>query len=263
MRTLGRAGISVLALGLIVLAGCQTTKKDAAAKDTVSPGQVIPFSPQLAVSRLYQDGGAYPTLFSSDSYALWVGPELTAARRAESVEAGETIDPEADTIAPIINENFLVIECHLVSYFEDMSIGYDVVGLRGISISLETPDGHRVYPAQSVVGTDLVEESNGALKIYRRTCLLIFPRGSLNLTVPMPGAAPAKSDGMMDSAPPPHGNVRVVLEGFDTRFFFEWFPGMPEVTPSSNPLKGVYAQKAKMKFNDFYGRLKTVAHKFD
>jgi len=136
----------VLCLVAAVLAGagCQTGSEP---DEELPPriGEPIPFQPAHAAAGLRLERGSYPQLFSPSSYALWVGPALLRERRAVAEAEGQVIDPEADTLAPVIDANFIVFECHLESLFSDMSIGYDVVGLRGMDVYLETPAGSRVH----------------------------------------------------------------------------------------------------------------------
>ena len=54
------------------------------------------FRPLTFVSTINLDKGRYPDLFSRDSYAVWVDPEVAALKRSEAVAAGEEIDPNLD-----------------------------------------------------------------------------------------------------------------------------------------------------------------------
>jgi hypothetical protein len=232
-------------MSLAVFSGCQSLWK----AERKPAGKPIPFVPAQFVSSLRTGQCAYPHLFSAQSYALWVGPEVTAQRRAESEEKGQKPDPMADAAAPEIDANYLVLECHIESVFEDMSIGYDVVGFRGIQVYMLTPDGRKVPPAQIVMGSELEEKSQGALKSFRRTNLIVFPKHELDLRVP-------KVNGQAASA-------RLVIEGFKSSFYFEWFPVMPGKDGQVQAVVFEGANTAKLGFNDYYGKLRAIAHKFD
>jgi len=245
-RQFGSAAVlTALTLGL---AACRTGREPDS-EPTIRQGQVIEFRPTAAVSQLHLADGRYPDLFSADSYALWVGPELTRQRRSESEAGGESIEPEADAAAPLLNENFLVFECHLVSVFADMSIAYDIVGLRGVQIYLLAPDGRRVPPAQSIIGTELEESQRGALKEFKRTNLIAFPRAGLRLEVPAAGAEGSAA--------------RLVIEGYDSIFYFEWYPILPDPIGPPPLAQRDAVQKVKMGYNEFYRKVRQWSHTFD
>lgn len=234
-------------VGAIALVGCGTMGKGEAEKDR---GPLINFEPTASLAQLHVDKGVYPSLFSPGSYALWVGPELTQQRRIETEQAGEAIDETADALAPQLDANFLVFECHIESVFEDMTIGYDVVRLRLIEVYLQTPDGRHVPPAQIIVGSELEESQRGALKAFKRTNLVVFPRAELGLKIP---ARPRES-----------ATTRLVFEGYNSVFYFEWFPRLPEKVPTPDPMTAQEAAQAiKMGYNEFYKRVGETLHRFD
>ncbi len=233
----------VLLLGAVLgLVSCKTTGKPAGEE------ALVPFQPSAPLAQLHVEKAAYPSLFSARSYALWVGPEVTRQRRDEALAAGETVLADSDKAAAEIDENFVVFECHIESVFEDMSIGYDVVGLRGIQMYLETPDGGKVPPAQVIMGTQLEEKPQGALKIFRRTNLAVFPKKDLNLMASL----------SKEKTP----SVRLVLDGYNSKFCFEWFANLPTGAPQ--PLISPELRQAvKMKYNEYYGKLQEFGHRFD
>lgn len=238
-----RAFVCLLLIGAVVgFASCKTTGK------TDKDGMTVAFQPAGPLAQLHVDKASYNSLFSARSYALWVGPEVTRQRRDEALNTGETVLAEADAAAPEIDENFLVLECHIESVFEDMSIGYDVVGFRGIQVYLEAPDGSKIPPAQVIMGSQLEEKPQGALKIFRRTNLVVFPRKTLNLTASL----------SREKKPA----ARLVLEGYNSKFYFEWRSDVPgqESSPLISP---EFRQAAKMRYTEYYTKMRELGHRFD
>lgn len=243
-----RAILSLCALlSLLPAAGCQRGRTDDPELDPTRT--TIPFQPMNFLARVRAAEGPYPNLYAADSYALWVGPEVTAQRRADAEASGETLLPEADLIAPIIESRFVVIECHLISMFADMSIGYDVVGLRNVEVYLQNADGRRVDPVQVLVGGQLEESRQGAIRLFRRSCLVVFPRDALVVTVPVhPNIIP---------------NTRLVLDAMDTRFYFEWMPIL-RAEDLGIPLRDrAWVQAGRLGYNQFFGALQRLSHTFD
>jgi hypothetical protein len=240
------AVIIILALGMtVMMASCQSFRD----RDLIEQEIQAPFEPVSPLAQLHVDKAVYPGLFSARSYALWVGPEVTRQRREEAEKAGEKVAPATDVTAAEIDENFLVFECHIESVFEDMSIGYDVVGLRGIQMYLQAPDGRKISPAQVIMGTQLEEKPQGALKVFRRTSLVVFPKKELNLMVTL-------SEGEPPSA-------RLVLDGYNSTFYFEWAPKLPPGSGSEPIISREMLQAAKMKYTEYYGKLTEFGHRFD
>ena len=246
--TYGAWALAVLAAGLFAAAGCKSLRSEEARRKAEEK-RCIPFEPVSSLSQVHVDEAAYPQLFSPQSYALWVGPAVTEQRRLEAEQAGEAIAPETDEAAMAIDANYLVIECHIGSLFEDSSIGYDVVGFRGIQVHLVTPEGEKVSPSQVIVGSELKEEPHGALKRFERTNLVVFPKNGLALRVPRGGGEGA--------------TARLVVEGYDSTFYFEWFPLIPEGTVKPPPPARDVVKAAKMGYNEFCEKVHGVAHRFD
>lgn len=234
---------------LMIAAGAMSSCATMREKKQEPGGKLIPFDPATPVASLRVERAAYPSLFSPQSYALWVGPEITLQRRAEAAEGGEEISLEADAIAAMIDENFLVLECHMESVFEDMSISYDVVGFRGIRVYLQTHDGQPVMPVQILPGKELQEQMRGALRVFRRNNLVVFRKADLNLTVPVRQG---------------HGEgPRLVLDGFNSIFYFEWPPEIPDKKRYQRLTVRETAGVAKMGYLEYYGRLAEFARRFD
>lgn len=238
----------LLAVCLLPLSpGCQRTK---IGDPELDPARTtVPFQPTNFLARVRAADGPYPNLYAGDSYALWVGPEVTAQRRSEAEAAGQAVSPESDLVAPIIEERFVVLECHLISMFADMSIGYDVVGLRNVEVYLENADGRRVDPVGVFVGGELQESQQGAIRLFRRACLVVFPREALVVTVPVhPGIIPS---------------TRLVLAALDTRFYFEWMPVL-RAEDMGIPLRDrAWVQAGKLGYNQFFDTLRRVSHTLD
>lgn len=227
---------------LAALAGCQTPRgPDPAAPPPLGPP--VPFVPAYPVAALALGEGSYPNLFAPGSYARWIGAEALVTEPAPAVtrppdtgppvilfEDDEVEDDEAEmaaappidapaSAAPVFSAppGLLTIECHLVSMFADMSIAYDVVGLRGLYVYLLLPDGRKMTPAQVMTGGELEERQHGALKEFARTNTLVFAVNPLQLAWPVSGGFGP--------------NVRLVLEGYDSVFYFEWQSRPPAEMP--------------------------------
>lgn len=231
----------------LACASCQTMGPPPPDAEIAPPAPPPEFIPMSFLSKLSFAEGKYPDLFSPESSALWVGSDITALRRAEAIEQGGEIDPRLDASLSRIAENYLIIECEAASVFADMSIAYDVVGFRGISVYLLTPDGGKVTPTQMVVGSSATEEQREALKLFRRSNLVIFPKRDQ-----WQGGATIDSD-----APA----VRLVLEGYDSVFYFEW----PGVASQLEPRRSAAQEKAralKTGFKDFYEKVKQLGTMF-
>jgi hypothetical protein len=239
-------------LGSIVLAlatafsSCQTRKppEEKGDQETV---QQTGFTPGAAISRLHFDGGSYPDLFASSTYAVWVDEAVTSLRREAAVQAGETVGAEEEAEAVRIAREYVIVECHLDSVFSDMSIGYDAVGFRGLQVYLSTPDGRKIAPIQTLIGTPLKTEPREALKLFGRTNLVVFPKHDLWLGVPLVGK----------DAP----SVRLVLEGHQSVFYFEWPTGVP-AAPTPTVSAGEAAEVLKVGFREFHERVRQLAHIF-
>lgn len=221
---LGQAACLACVMAVMALAsGCQTRQPVEPGTDaSVRAGSPIFFHPAAAQVPIMLGSGRYPTLFSGTSRATWIEP---ASAPAAPAPAGAGGDPEAaamaepvggpgvDDEARMLAANFNVIACDIESSFNDTSIAYDVVGFRGITAYLLSADGTQVPPVQRIIGTDLREEQQGALKKYGRRNLLLFPRTPLTVATPVDGGQPPA--------------LRLVLEGYGAMFYFEFPAQVP------------------------------------
>ncbi len=233
-----------LAAGIFTIS-CKTGKEDAS---KVEPVFVTEFFPATFISGIQLEKGPYPELFSPDSYAVWLGSDVTRLRRAKSLEQGEKIDPKLDAAAARVQENYLVFECRLVSMLPDMSIAYDVVGLRGITACLVAPDGRKISPTQIVIGSSASDEPQGALRKFARTNLIIFQKKDL-----------WSDKAAIDIEAP---SARLVLEGFGTTFRFEWATALAPHEPWI-PNQEEYIKALKTGFKETYTRLGQLLHTLD
>ena len=135
-------------------------------------------------------------------------------RRRDETGGGPAVplpDPGIDDDAKRVTDAYIVIECQLESQFGDMSIAYEAIGC-AVSTSISKQRGHEVRPIQMRPYGSVKEEPVQALKRFSRTTVMIFPRQDLGAGLPVIGA---------DAA-----SVRLVLDGHDSKYFFEW-PGVP------------------------------------
>ncbi len=239
------AGLLVVLTGGMVI-GCQTTPPEPDFTPAVE--QPVEFTPAHYVTPLTFESGRYDDLFTRDSYAVWVGPEVAQAKYQYAVDANEYIEPGLEDEAARIVNNYVVIECHLESAFSDTSIAYDAVMLRGIDVSLEMPDGRRIAPIQRVIGR-VDEEQRGALRAFRRTNLFVFPRRDLwfgRLTLD-----------------PSYPSVKLVIERHDSRYAFEW-PDASYADPTHVPVTPeTRMQQIRVSFNELFQSVRRVSHIFD
>ena len=227
---LGRFAVGLVlglpaSLMLFSLASGCASNQDPEEPVPVPQGVTIPFVPQVSNAKINLAKGAYPDLFSETSYAQWgVAPET---------EGGGMVE----------------VMCCLESAFADAGIAYDLVGLRGVSVYLYSGDGRHIAPARTLMGQELEEESRGALKVFRRINRLYFPTDQLGVVIPEPGApAPA---------------YRLVVEGFDSVFYFEWAAQMPQAIEATPFYKGDTAQAVKQQWNKARKKVGEWSHNFD
>jgi hypothetical protein len=210
--------------------------------------------------------GRYPMLFEPTSTAVWVDaplpppPPPPPGEDAAAPETGELapVDPPME-MAPIeepmytseamaLRDTFMVLECRLASAFADQSIAYDVVGLRGLNVSLQLPDGREVPPAQIIIGSELLEAQRGALKMYGRTNLILFPKS----------LAPQVA---MGAGEPPV--MRLVLQGHESTFAFTWPADLSFVQEPSGVAWRKRKQEAERRFSNTREHIQVFLHNFD
>ena len=197
---------------------------------------------------MHLEQGRYPNLFSSGSYALWVDQSVARAKLQKDVQEGLAVNAQLAEEAEYIHANYIVFECRLESLFPDASIAYDVIGLRNMDVYLVTPDGVRVRPIQSIMGSHADEKSQGTLKQFGRTNLLIFPKEDVLARTPtIPNETPG---------------VRLFIDGFNSAFYFEWTAATPvdaEGRPIAIPEP---SQPGRLGFSALYSKLRVLAHAF-
>ncbi len=236
----------VAALALCVAApACKTPSPKPQAPP---PEQQAEFRPAAYVSAIALKEGRYADLFGTESYAVWVGPEVAQFKLTKEADTGQPVSPQLEAEAERITQQYVIIECHIESEFADASVAYDVVGFRGIEPYLLMPDGKRVEPMQKIIGSPVEEEQNGALKRFRRTNLLLFPRRDLwfgGLT--------------FDSKYP---SVRLILDAHNSQFAFEW-PEAAYANPQAVVSEHDVMREAKVGFTQLFQQVRQAAHVFD
>ncbi|MCF6284476.1 MAG: hypothetical protein L3K26_04740 [Candidatus Hydrogenedentes bacterium] len=266
---------------LLVITGCRTTPKSGDSSGLVPASRIV-FQPYVRQVAVQAGEGRYPGLFSGASYAIWGDSAAMTAEATPTVEEasggasegsmsknegitevseGSTAKAEGSSKSP--DESMtteatnvprpgqpILVTCFLESQFSDMSIAYDAVGLRGVSIFLELPDGTQVLPAQKVLDSNLKEAQVGALRRFRRKITLFFP--SRAIIVDNPAVTPTSR------------GVRLVLEAHETQFYFEW-PARPDTRPTAKkPGPEKQALKAtKAAYREFSSRAKRLSHELD
>lgn len=265
-----RLALSAMALlgMLIVFPGCQTNGTEAEPYPK-GPSRIF-FQPRVYEVPIQADAGSYPNLFTGASMAVW-DPE--AARAAEqrrmmarsavavdsasptasedemALEATMDADMEAVPARAVPRSGPLEIVCTLESVFPDRSIAYDAVGLRGMDVFLELPDGSEVLPVQRTLDPNLSETPEGALRRYSRKLTLHFP--SRNFMVENPAATPVAK------------GIRLVLTGLNSTFYFEWH-AVPDTTAKLEAREDYQVRETVSKgYRTVKNKAKDVSHTFD
>lgn len=238
------AGVLMLVL---LGAGCATTGHTPEPEFTPvpPPPPQAAFSPAAATAGLRFAEGRYPNLFAPESFALWNGGTAQVSSVEPQEGTAAAVAGPIETTPPAAMGGQLMIECRIESEFPDISIAYDVAGLRGCNAYLELPDGSRILPAQKVIGRELGETPVGALRRYARTNRLYFPVSGDGILVPV--GTPS---------------LRLVLQGHDSTFFFEWpnVPPPPDYRPPLGQREGT--QKLKRGWHKTTTRAKRVGSHF-
>jgi len=229
----------------VALAACQTPQKPTAPPPVEAQYR---FEPAWGISTVHAAEGRYADLFGGGSKAIWLDSNAVELKRSAS-KAPANPDPGIDADARAIADAYIVIECHLESKFSDMSIAYDAVRLRGMTTYLELPDGSRIAPIQSRSFGPVEEEPADALKLFRRTTVIIFPKSDLFKEMPAVGAQAAA--------------VKLVLEGIGSKYYFEW-PGLsPGVSTWRAPTPEEAAYYGRLGYYELFSEIRRVAHIFD
>lgn len=237
-------------LCVLVFAGCVTTGPDSAElEDDLLALQTLDLRPVTFSSRLHMDTGRYPNLFSPASSAVWVSEAVAGLKREKDEEAGFEVAPDLARDAAFIAQEYLVFEVHLESAFPDASIAYDVVGLRNMDMYLESPGGRRVRPLQRILGDHADEGQLGTLKRFSRSNILVFPKHDVIVRAPV-----IESDAT---------SLRLVVDGFNSRFFFTWQLAPPEMTEAEREAmlqaEADRAEATRSGFSEFYSKLRALA----
>jgi len=232
---------------LAAVCGCKTTPPAKPAPPPTPARQTL-FVPAWNVSVVQVAQGRYADLFGSGCRAIWIDSAVAAMKR-EQTPAVAMPEPGIDDDAKKVTDAYIVIECQLETQFGDMSVAYDAVRLRGIDVYLETPAGLKVRPIQMRPYGSVNEKPVQALKQFARTTVMIFPRQDLGAGLPVIGAdTPA---------------VRLVLDGHDSKFFFEW-PGIPaEQTGPRMPTPEEAKYIAQLGYYELFTDIRRLAHIFD
>ena len=193
-----------LLAGVVLLGlGCRTPRAPGG-----PPIEQTAFRPASFFAPIHFEEGRYPHLYSDRSYAVWVAPEVVAYKRDVAAAANGPVVDENQMDAFALAERFVVVECHTESAFADMGIAYDVVKFRQMTVYLETPAGEIVRPVQVLIDDHCDEVPERALRAFRRTNLLVFPKEDLWMPRRTGKGEPAYA--------------RLVIEGRGVRFAFEW-----------------------------------------
>lgn len=231
----------------VVLVSCATGAKPKPELEVDSP-VLVQFHPASYTASINMKQGRYPNLFAPDSFAVWVTAEVTDLKRDAAVRDGQEIESVLDQTARDVDSGYILFELHIASMFPDSSIAYDVVGLRNMGVHLETPEGTKIRPIQTILGTHAGEEEHGALLKFARTNLLVFP----------------KRDLLTDTLLIDHtmGGVRLVIEGFNSEYFFD-FPSSAGTSAGSGNGERARLRAMKVGFKDLFTRLRAISHIFD
>lgn len=206
------------------------------------------FRPSQSVSMMKYGSGNYVNLFSAESYAVWVDQEIMDLKRQASMAAGEQPPALLQNDAVAISEDFIILECHIASEFNDMSIAYDMVRNRGVDVYLLAPDGKRVAPLQMQTLGAIDEEPVDALKRFSATHVAIFPRENLWVGSP--------------TVPPGAARVRLVFETHNSTFYFDWPGGLSEEVRKTPMSVEDRARAVRTGFGELYGNIRRLAHMF-
>lgn len=253
------------ALMALLTAACQTKQPvEPTTPDPVRAGDPLVFHPATPLAPIQFEGGRYPILFGGGSHATWVEPAPPAATApaAPVKTTAEGMDKDAPAMlservvpAPVDAQtrsyaaNFNVVTCDIESAFTDTALAYDAVGFRNVEVYLQSPDGQKISPVQRIIGADLDTESVGALKKYHRKNILLFPKQSFPVATPLEGA--------------PAPGVRLVLEGYGSKFYFQWAAQTP-ADIGAPPLKDQeWVKKGEENYRKAHQKERAVLHKFD
>jgi len=202
---------------------CKTSADKKNKEETVSAGELIPFVPDNPVSNIQCIRGPYPKIFNPESQAVWISPT--------SPSQGVTIEIVLD------------------SSFQDMSIAYDSVSLRGFNIYMLLNENTEIHPTQIILDKSLEEIPSGTLRRFKRKITLIFPYNANEILVPKEGLQNVK--------------IYLIFNGYDTIFCFSWSPKqLPVEVPLSMKLKDS-KESLKKKQKSLHKKVLNWTHTFD
>lgn len=210
---------------LISEISCKTSADKKEKEEIVSAGELIPFVPENSISNIQCLRGPYPKIFNPESQAKWIN---------------------TDTSSP---SQGVTIEMVLDSSFQDMSIAYDSVSLRGFNIYMLLNENVEIHPTQIIVDKNLEENQHGTLRRFKRKVTLVFPYNAKEILVPKEGLQNVK--------------IYLLLNGFDTLFCFSWSPKQVSVeVPLSMKLKDS-KESLKKKQKSLHKKVLNWTHTFD
>ncbi len=204
---------------------CKTGPDKKAKEEVVLAGELIPFIPENPISNIQCIRGSYPKIFNPESQAIW------SQSPTSSFSHGVTIEITLD------------------SSFQDMSIAYDSVSLRGFNVYMLLNENTEVQPTQIIVDKTLEEIPSGTLRRFKRKVTLVFPYNANEILVPKEGLQNVK--------------IYLILNGFDTLFCFSWSPKqIPVEVPLSMKLQdGKESLKKRQK--SLHKKVLNWTHTFD
>ena len=215
----------------VVITGCQSgpPKYKERPEDPIEPVVLEPveqgiFVPDNFIARVHFDEGEYTNLMAPTTHAIWVDKHMAEVKLAVDQQSGGDLTEELLANANTINENFIVIELHVETLFEDSSIAYDISSLRNMNVYLESDTGRRIYPIQNILGSSAGEEQVGALKRFNRLNILVFPNVDVITEQPTVEVGTER--------------MQLAIEGFNSRYTFTWMGQGP-----AGPLPDTSAEK--------------------
>ena len=234
------------------LAACKTTETadvPEPQEPAVQLSQLVEFIPADSISQIQFLEGRHESMYTPTSSAVWVNDSVAQLKRKKDTDAGLVITPALDQNAMLISESFVVIECTLESQFSDMTVAYDAVGLRNAQVYLLLPDGAKVTAIQRIPRVPVEEEQAGALKRFRRTNILIFPKRDFTDRNALISAD-------LEAA-------KLVIDRLGTKFYFEWDSALPNADGQRKTTVGDVVKAVRTGFTEFYGAVQPVLHTFD
>ena len=117
--------------------------------------------------------------------------------------------------------------------------------MRGFDVYLERPEGRRIVPVITRNVGPLSEEQEGALTRFGRTHLIIFPKEDVFMAAPTVG--------------PGTPGVRLVLEGYESFYSFEWMALPPNLEKEYSVSSEEVKYYTKLGYYNFYESIRRLA----